>query len=209
MRRRRTGMMTRRKRFGGRSRPALNRLRQRRRARMGKGSYRRYITRFLNDITIPSTQPPTPYVQRNTEFDQTRLVNDAKPGQLAAMIAMYDEVKCVSVHERYWLAEPAENLTDRTDDAVLHFSLYDPDSAGRLLKDVTSYAQNESSKWHIMKPYQVRSSALKRLQFGQVLPQGIATTRSGADNTWFKTATLAVNMDEKSRNGEKGRYDGV
>lgn len=79
---------------------------------------------------------------------------------------IYDQYKIQKVYQKFRVERSARVENDQDDVDIIHWSCYDPDASGRTFSGESDFQNSAGSKWHIMKPYQVRTTSLSPVFMG-------------------------------------------
>lgn len=101
---------------------------------------------------------------------------------------LYDEFKVLKIYQKFRLENSADVENDQKNIDITHWSCYDPDARNRKFKDLEDYQKHNASKWHIFKPYQVKTSILTP-KWQSDPKTGDATGIKRVDSPWFDCGT--------------------
>lgn len=162
----------------------VKKLRSRRRTRATKKT----ITAiFRQQIVLPKPNA-TGEITYCTYASLNNFKENANYGKL------FDEYKVLKVYHKFRVEKSAKVENDQDDVDIIHWSCYDPDADARTFKGLTDFQKCANSKWHIVKPYQVRTSVLTPVfQKDQITDTGVKSVNNPWRNIENTSATFSSN----------------
>lgn len=113
-------------------------------------------------------------------------VSEANFKYVKGYTEIFDEYKIVKLYQKFRVEKSARVENDEDDVDIIHWSCYDPDAKSKTFTGLTDFHKCDNSKWHIMKPYQVRTSTLSPVfnDNTNITDYGIRSV----NNPWFDVA---------------------
>lgn len=162
----------------------VNRLRARRRVAATK---KVFSTIFRKQIVLPKPNP-TGEITYCTYASSNNFLQDN------TYATIYDEYKVVRIYQKFRVEKSAKVENDQDDVDIIHWSCYDADAEARTFKGLADFQKCANSKWHIMKPYQVRTSSLSPVWAkNQITDTGIKSVNNPWRNCENKDANFSMN----------------
>lgn len=157
----------------------IKRLRARQRQRANKKSL---VTVFRDKYTLKPTDGIINWITYASLDNFDKIPEYAR---------LFDEFKILRIYQKFRLERSANVENNEDDIDIVHWSAYDPDARARKFKDLDQFRKCPNAKWHIFKPYQVRTSSMTPT-FMRV-PQ-VDTGIKSVNNPWFDCGTQQANF---------------
>lgn len=124
----------------------IKKLRSRRRT---AGYKKSLVTVFRKQLVLEPTAGVILFLTHTAESD-FKAISEYQ--------SLYDEYKILRVYDKFRVEKSARVENEEDDVDIVHWSAYDPDADGRTFTGLADFQKVVGSKWHIMKPYQVRTT---------------------------------------------------